>query len=145
MKKMKFAQLITALFVVFLTACNAQQAPNSNKETATTIAAASLDGRTFFIESFGPDGAKSGEEFVYFKDGTIEGSECNKYGYNKPAYSCEKSGEKSNFKATMISDKEGKLTWDATISGSEMSGTSLWTKDGQSPMTITYKGKEVKK
>jgi hypothetical protein len=144
MDKMKILKFISFLLIVHFTACDTQQLATQNKETVVA-STPTLDGRTFLIESFNPDGSKSGEEYIYFKSGTIEGSECNKYGYDKPAYTCEKSGENMAFKATMSSAKEGTLAWNGSITGSNMTGTSLWAKEGQNAMTITYKGKEVTK
>jgi hypothetical protein len=141
---MKILKFISCLLILHFTACNAQQTASQNKETVVA-STPTLDGRTFLIESFNPDGSKSGEEYIYFKNSTIEGSECNKYGYDKPTYTCEKSGENTIFKATMKSEKEGSLAWNGSIIGSTMTGTSLWSKAGQNAITITYKGKEITK
>jgi hypothetical protein len=138
---MKKIQLFASLVYLFIAACTAQQPQNTANPQATLVAKTNiLEGRIFHIESFMPDGTKVGEEDVIFKNSTLEGSECNKFGYDKP--SATVLGDR--FQATMTSTKEGTLAWDGRVIGNQIEGTALWTKVGQPTMAMTFKGAEKK-
>lgn len=96
-----------------------------------------IDGKTFFIETLMPDGTSAGKEFIYFKNGTIEGSECSKYGYDKPTYSVDENGVVT---AVMHSPEQGALYWSGTVQDKIFSGTAIWKKAGQDDIKMTFSG-----
>jgi len=128
---MKFAIYLMCIPLLWLgTSCTAQENNASN-----------IDGRTFFITSYMPDGSKSEDEYIYFKEGTLEGSECSKYGYDQPKYTVSDDGK---IEATMQSSEQGTLKWEGQIKNGVFTGTSYWKKEGQEDIRFTFKGSEVK-
>lgn len=117
--------------------------------TQTAEGAKGLNHRIFFIESVMSNGTSMGEEYLAFYEGKLRGSECTTYGFNDPVYKVVRSPDASpssevfTFSATMQSPKEGTLTWSGTVEDGKISGRSVWTKAGQKPIHITFRGTEV--
>jgi len=128
MKKLIFI----ALSVIYFFPCSSQ-----TKEVNTQD---KIDGRTFYIESFMPNGESIGKEYIIFESGTMGGSTCDKYEYDHPKYTVSKEGK---ITATMTSPTEGVLYWDGEIKDGKFIGTSLWKKEGQDDILISFEGKEV--
>lgn len=121
-----------AMLWIFFSACHGQKTADEHS---------TIDGRSFLIESFSPDGNSIGKEMIYFKNGTIEGSKCNEYGYDKPKYTVDKDGK---IRARMQSQEEGILQWTGEIVNNQFQGEALWIKKGQDDIIISFIGPEQK-
>lgn len=109
--------------------CNAQ---NSDKS--------SLDGKTFTIDNY-IDGKLDNSEDVIFREGKMEGTVCTEYGFQGADYKITKQNKNgTSFECTMYSKVEGKMVWKGIAKGNKISGTCLWTKDGQDPILLTFEG-----
>ncbi len=99
-----------------------------------------LDGKHFSGET-GEKGKDNGdpEEFV-FKDGMFDPLQCHPWGFGAAPYTAKKVGEVTQFAATTVSAKEGKMTWTGRVRGDRIEGTMVWSKDGQEPADYWFRG-----
>lgn len=108
-----------------------------------TIASAddALDGKTFAVKvtEHGKDGAPSDDELI-FKDGTFFSSDCEQYGFSPAPYSASTDSGTTTFESTLLSEKEGKTQWKGTVTGDDITGTFVWSKEGQDSITYHYEG-----
>jgi hypothetical protein len=92
-----------------------------------------LDGKTFAGE-MGEKGKEKGDkDELVFKDGKFTSVACQEYGFGDAPYTSTASGETTTFEADTVSAKEGKMHWSGTVKGDELTGTVVWTKEGQAP------------
>jgi len=122
---------LLALFclVIGVLSCNAQNADKPK-----------LDGKIFAIDNY-IDGKLDNSEDIIFWEGNMEGTVCSEYGFQGAAYQITKQSRKGlHFECTMYSKVEGKMVWKGIAKGDEISGTCLWTKDGQKPILLTFEG-----
>ena len=101
----------------------------------------SLDGKSFSVKisEHNKDGEPTDDELV-FKDGTFMSSDCEQYGFKPAPYESMSKDGATKFKSTLMSDKEGKAEWEGAVKGEEISGTFIWSKEGQDPIIYTYEG-----
>lgn len=100
---------------------------------------ATLDGRTFKIESF-TGGKSEGMENMIFKAGKVENDVCTQWGFSDAPYTYDpKSGV---FKYTLTSASEGRMDWEGTVSANAVSGKMVWVKAGQNDIHYTFQGAE---
>jgi hypothetical protein len=97
-----------------------------------------LDGKTFSGE-MGETGKKGDKEELVFKDGKFTSVACEQYGFGDAPYTTTVKGDTTTFEADTVSAKEGKMHWTGTMKGSELTGTVVWTKEGQAPVEYWYK------
>ncbi|HET7290447.1 MAG TPA: hypothetical protein VFJ67_08430 [Thermodesulfobacteriota bacterium] len=97
-----------------------------------------LDGKTFSGE-MGETGKKGDKEELVFKDGKFTSVACEQYGFGDAPYTTTVNGDTTTFEADTVSAKEGKMHWSGTMKGSELTGTAVWTKEGQAPVEYWYK------
>ncbi len=103
-----------------------------------------LDGKTFTGE-MGETGKDTGEkDDLTFKDGKFSSATCEEYGFGDAPYTATVSGDTTTFEADTVSAKEGKMKWTGTMKGGELTGTVVWTKEGQAPIEYWFKT-ELKK
>ena len=92
--------------------------------------AGSLDGKTFT----GPTGIMGKEasekDEVRFENGKFVSEGCKEWGFGHGSYLTSTEGKNTHFVADTYSDKEGRITWIGTISGSNADVTYLWYKKG---------------
>ena len=93
-----------------------------------------LDGRTFVGETGEKGKAKGDPETFVFKDGTFDPLACHKWGFSGAPYSTKEEGGRIHFTAETKSEKEGTMSWKGAVQGEEISGTVIWTKQGQAPI-----------
>lgn len=97
-----------------------------------------LDGKTF-TGTMGETGKAGDKEELVFKDGQFTSVACQEYGFGAAPYTAMVSGDTTTFEADTVSEKEGKMHWTGTLKGTELTGTAVWTKDGQAPIEYWYK------
>jgi hypothetical protein len=103
-----------------------------------------LDGRTFVGET-GEKGKTKGEpETFVFKDGTFDPLDCHKWGFSGAPYTTKEEDGRIHFAAETKSDKEGTMSWKGAVQGDAISGTVVWTKQGQAPIEYWFKGTQKK-
>ena len=120
--------LLTSLFIIGNTTDNA-------------LAGESLDGRTFSIEvtEYGGD-SQPKDDVLIFKDGNFSSTDCKQYGFDEAIYESATKGGTILFEATTKSEKEGIIEWEGKVTGNNIAGNFMWTKQGQEPIFYTYKG-----
>jgi len=97
-----------------------------------------LDGKSFSGE-MGETGKKGDKEELVFKDGKFTSVACEQYGFGDAPYTATVNGDTTTFEADTVSAKEGKMHWTGTVKGDELTGTAVWTKEGQAPVEYWYK------
>ena len=123
-------KILTILYLVFgMWGCNT---PLTNQS--------SLDGKTFTINNY-IDGKLDNTEDGIFWEGKMEGTVCSEYGFQGAEYKITKENKKGvHFECTMYSKVEGKMIWKGIAKGDSISGTCLWTKEVQDPISLTFEG-----
>jgi hypothetical protein len=98
-----------------------------------------LDGRTFQVER-GKKGSTHGttEEFV-FMEGRFHSSTGAAAGFKDAEYSSTAAGDMITFQARAESYREGTMTWDGTVIGDSIRGTSVWTRN-EHPVEFWFRG-----
>jgi hypothetical protein len=98
---------------------------------AAPLAAAqgTLDGKKFIgdIGDKGKAAEETGAVFT-FADGTFKSSVCDKYGFERGAYTTAKEGEAIRFEAKTTSGEHGTNLWRGVVKGNEVDGVLLWHK-----------------
>ncbi len=122
------------LFITFLTGLFACSSPAQKNKIQ-------IDGKAFKIETF-VDGKADGTEIMSFKNGQVENNECIKWGFTAAPYTFDEKN--ATFKYSLTSPTEGKLMWEGTVSGNQISGQYVWVKSGQKDIHYTFKGNEMK-
>lgn len=97
-----------------------------------------LDGKTF-TGTMGETGKEGDKDELVFKDGEFTSVACQEYGFGAAPYTATVSGDATTFEADTVSEKEGKMHWTGTLKGSELTGTAVWTKEGQAPIEYWFK------
>ena len=97
-----------------------------------------LDGKSF-TGMMGETGKAGDKEELVFKDGKFTSVACQQYGFRDAPYTATVSGDTTTFEADTMSAKEGKMHWTGTLKGTELTGTAVWTKEGQAPIEYWYK------
>ena len=103
-----------------------------------------LDGKTFAGEMGETGKDKGDKDELDFRDGKFSSEACEKYGFGDAPYTTTASGDTTTFEADTVSAKEGKMHWSGTLTGDELTGTVVWTKEGQAPIEYWFKT-ELKK
>jgi hypothetical protein len=104
------------------------------------VADDSLDGKSFLVELSETKNNEVTRDEMVFKDGTFFSVECEQYGFGPTSYESKSKGDATLFESTLVSDTEGKFEWEGSIKGDKISGTSIWSKEGQDPIIYTYEG-----
>ncbi len=101
----------------------------------------SLDGKTFAVKvtEEGKDAEATDDELV-FKDGTFFSTDCEQYGFSPAPYSASSDSWTTTFESTLVSEKEGKTQWKGAVTDDKISGSFVWSKEGQDPITYNYEG-----
>ena len=101
----------------------------------------SLDGKTFSVKlsEQGKVDEATNDELI-FKDGTFFSADCEQYGFSPASYESKSKGDATLFKSTLVSDKEGKAEWEGKVKGDDITGTFIWSKEGQEPIIYSYEG-----
>lgn len=98
-----------------------------------------FEGKVFTIENF-INGKFDNREDLTFESGTLEGSVCIQYGFEKAKYRVNKDGMATSFYSLMKSNEEGTLEWNGKYDGKVISGKCLWKKEGQDDILLTFRG-----
>jgi len=109
--------------------------------SATQSNPATLDGRTFKIESF-TGGKSEGTEMMMFKEGKVENDVCTQWGFGSASYTYD--AQSGAFQYTLTSEKEGRMDWEGKLAANAVSGKMVWVKAGQNDIHYTFQGEEVK-
>ena len=89
----------------------------------------------------GGAGAKRFDDTLSFKGNKMASEALKKKGFEPGDYESDvRGGAMGTFKATLVSDKEGKAVWSGTVSATEMSGDLTWTKKDGTELKFTFKG-----
>ena len=100
-----------------------------------------LDGKVF-VGEIGKKGQKAGDkDDLVFKDGKFLSTACAKYGFTEAPYTAMGGGKKTTFETETKSPKEGTMKWKGTVQGEMVRATVIWSKPGNSPQELWYKGK----
>lgn len=104
------------------------------------VADDALDGKTFSVDLTDTGTKEAAKDELVFKDGTFMSTECEQYGFTPGEYETKSKDGAVLFESTLMSDKEGKAEWEGSVQGGNVTGTMIWTKDGQDPAIYTYEG-----
>ena len=101
----------------------------------------SLDGKSFVVKlsEHSKDGEATDDELI-FKDGTFFSTGCEQYGFSPASYKTMSKGDTTLFESTLVSDKEGKAEWEGAVKGDRITGTFIWSKEGQESIIYSYEG-----
>jgi hypothetical protein len=101
-----------------------------------------LEGRAFVAE-VGKKGepADVSDDILSFRDGMFHSSACDQWGYGSGTYSARAEGEAVLFEAQTRSERYGELQWRGRVSGSEIAGTLLRSRDGAQRAEMWFKGR----
>jgi len=98
---------------------------------AAPLAAAqgALDGKKY-IGDIGDVGKAAEEKDAVFTfgDGTFRSSVCDKYGFERGAYTTTKDGEAIRFEARTVSTEYGTNYWRGTVKGNAVEGQLTWQR-----------------
>ncbi|MDO8366705.1 MAG: hypothetical protein Q7T20_07915 [Saprospiraceae bacterium] len=140
--KQSFIPLFVFL-LAFLLACNNQNPSAAEQQNPPKIKAMgcdNLDGRQYTI-TLTTGGKSEGSEILSFKNKTVESSECLQYGFAASTYTCNAALDGSlAIESVMTSEKEGRMDWKISATASQVRGTVLWAKAGQSDIAYTFEG-----
>lgn len=107
----------------------------------SALAEDSLDGKMFEVKvSEQSKGAEPTADELIFKDGTFFSTDCEQYGFSAAPYKATIEGDNTTFESTLVSEKEGKADWTGTIDGNSISGTFVWSKEGQASIDYEFQG-----
>jgi hypothetical protein len=88
--------------------------------------AETFDGRTYSVNT-GKDGkSAAGKDVVKFKDGLMSTALCIKFGFKPAPYSVRVDGARVYFRSDMISETQGKLSFDGHIDGDQLVAKATW-------------------
>jgi len=129
--------LLSTLFLLLLAVCLSIIIGSLNK----ALAEDSLDGKTFLVKvsEKGKDDEATDDELI-FKEGTFFSADCEQYGFSPASYKATSEGDKTMFESTMVSEKEGKVDWKGVVSDNKISGSFIWSKEGQDPINYSFEG-----
>ena len=133
MKYVFVSESIILLFAVFLLSITVTP--------GEAFAEDMLDNKMFVIKI--SEQGKEGESFddeLTFKEGTFFSSDCEQYGFGSAPYKATSEGKKTMFESTLVSENEGKALWNGTVDGDKISGTFVWSKEGQDPLNYSFEG-----
>jgi hypothetical protein len=63
-----------------------------------------------------------------FADGRFSSSVCDKYGFEKGAYSTAREGDVVRFEAKTVSSEHGTNHWTGTVRDGTLEGTLVWQR-----------------
>ncbi|MBS1911144.1 MAG: hypothetical protein JST22_04085 [Bacteroidetes bacterium] len=147
-----FLMPLLAIGLVIVVACRrngAESRPKPDSASAPSAAAQApqqpattptLDGRTFAGESVEHGKTAAEKDELAFANGRMHSKGCDQYGFGDAPYTATVSGDSVHFTATTTSPKEGSIAWSGTVVGETLSGTFVWTKQGQEPIAYEMKG-----
>ena len=80
------------------------------------------------------------DEFI-FQDGTFRSIACDRYGFGSADFSISQYGFGTiGFRSKTSSTTDGEIDWHGTIRGEALEGTATWTKPGQVPQKLRFRG-----
>jgi hypothetical protein len=93
------------------------------------LAQGALDGRKY-IGDIGDAGKAADEKgaLFTFADGKFNSSVCDKYGFDKGAYTVTKDGDVLRFEAKTVSTEYGTNNWRGRLKGDQLEGVLIWQK-----------------
>ncbi|TDI91448.1 MAG: hypothetical protein E2O72_02000 [Candidatus Dadabacteria bacterium] len=129
--------LSSAIYLLVLAVCLSTISAKLNFAFADD----SLDGKSFLVKlsEQGKDDEATNDELI-FKDGTFFSVDCEQYGFGSASYKTMSKGDTTLFESTLVSDKEGKAEWEGAVKGDTITGTFIWSKEGQEPNIYSYEG-----
>ena len=102
---------------------------------------ASLDGKVF-VGEIGKKGQKTGDkDDLIFKDGKFLSTACAKYGFTEAPYTAMAGEKKTSFETETLSPTGGTMKWKGTVQGEMVTATVKWSKPGNPPQELWYRGK----
>lgn len=103
-----------------------------------------LDGQVFTVITI-PAGntADAALEHISFANGRFDNDNCHLWGFGDAPYSAIESGDSIKFKAMTTSEKEGSMTWNGVVINGKLSGTMVWSKQGQSDLAYTFSSESI--
>lgn len=139
--------LLTGLggLLAILLSCNNQPVPQPEISKSPTISPSALrcedlSGMSFLI-ALVSGGKQEGTEILSFQDGSVQSSECLKYGFAASPYQCQVAGDGTLVMSSMMSsEKEGRMDWKGIVRDQKVEGTVRWTKPGQADIDYTFRG-----
>ena len=100
-----------------------------------------LDGKRFIVDmAEKKEGAEQSKDTLTFTNGSFQSLACIPWGFGAATYTATGETEATGFNAVCTSEKEGTMTWTGTIDGDKINGTTVWTKEGQDPITYVWMG-----
>ena len=108
---------------------------------APSHASGMLDGKAFAGESGEQGKAADSKDTLVFHDGKLHSTACDAYGFDEGAYTAQARAGATEFTATTVSPKEGRIEWKGTVrSGDRIDGTFTWTRARQKPIAYWFQG-----
>lgn len=125
-------------------ASDAAKRPETTAAGGSTAAppqmAATLDGMAFAGDAVDPGTGKHDSDEITFANGMLHSKGCDQYGFAPAAYTATREGEGTHFVSETSSPKEGRIAWSGTVTGDHLTGTMVWTKEGQQPISYAVTG-----
>jgi len=86
-------------------------------------------------------GVKEIDEVLTFTSNDMSTKVLAQHGFGPAPYDEDTTGYgPATFKCTQTSDKEGKIVWQGTTTGQDMTGTMVWTKKDGSLVHYDFQG-----
>jgi hypothetical protein len=105
--------------------------------------AAKLDGKSFDVETNGPD-TKDDPDKLVFAEGKLNSTGCEEWGFSSAPYKVTAADHGLAFSATTKSVKEGLIVWSGTVHpDGKIRGSYKWTK-GERTLEYTFNGTQAK-
>ena len=127
-----------AIFTLVLAVLASLTLAAAADELKNASAGGELDGNTYIVDVI--DNDKKTEDTLEFSKGMFFSTECEQYGFTPAPYTSKTEDGKTTFESTIKSPAEGKAEWKGTVDGDDISGTFVWTKEGQDPVEYPFEG-----
>ena len=87
---------------------------------------ATVDGRTFSVDTGKEGKPAGGKDVVRFADGLMSTALCIRFGFKPAPYTVRVEGSKIHFHSEMISETQGKLVFTGHIEGDRLVAKAEW-------------------
>jgi hypothetical protein len=102
-------------------------APDAVQSLGTAISA-TVDGRTYSVDTGKEGKPAGGKDVVRFADGLMSTALCIRFGFKPAPYTIRVEGSKVHFRSEMISETQGKLVFDGHIEGDRLVAKAEWAQ-----------------
>jgi hypothetical protein len=94
-----------------------------------TAISATVDGRTYSVDTGKEGKPAGGKDVVRFADGLMSTALCIRFGFKPAPYTVRVEGSKVHFRSEMISETQGKLVFNGHIEGDRLVAKAEWAQE----------------